>query len=94
MDNRLEDKEGELIEIKFGLQDSPLMVQLTKHVNNLLITQATNKSAVLDCFKTKINNPELEGFNSRVNQIVDYYGVNACKDWFKLIYDWKFEEVA
>jgi hypothetical protein len=48
----------------------------------------------LDCFKTKINNPELEGFNSRVNQIVDYYGVNACKDWFKLIYDWKFEEVA
>jgi len=91
MDNRLE---GEVIHIKFKLDDSPVSVQLTKHINALLIYQDTNRKAVLDCFKTKLRNPELEGFNLRVNQIVDHYGVKACKDWFTLIYDWKFSEVA
>ena len=86
--------EGEVIQVKFAMADSPIQVQITKHVNALLAYQDTNRRAVLDCFKTKLNNPELEGFNSRVNQIVDHYGVDVCKEWFTLIYDWKFEVAA
>ena len=97
----IEEKCGELIKVDFPLGDSPRDVQLTYHINNVLLTYPARKKEILECFKKCLNKKKLiitynDKFHfdvkPRIQQIVDIYGIPACRNWFKLIYGWEIKK--
>lgn len=95
MDDRLEkeeEKTGELIKIKFRMDESPVAVQITKHINNLLLTYPAQRKQILTEFKRTLTTPELKSLNFRIGQLVDHYGVFTFRTWFKDIYGWSFNQ--
>jgi len=83
-------KEGKLIMGRFPLSNSPLAVQLTIHINNMFITWPKQKKDLLRDFKGALNGSK-EG-SKRAHQLIDHYGMNFCKQWFKDIYGWEFKQ--
>lgn len=76
----------------FYMHKSPVDVQLTKHINNLLFTKNWDKKSTLETFKNF-----LKGIDStdkisyrRIKEIVNYYGIMKCRQWFTEIYGWEF----
>ncbi len=81
MDNRL----------TFPLARQPIAFQLTIHINNLIAGEGSGR--VLQEFKDAL----YLGTDSsmyHVNNIIDYYGEDDCKDYFTLVYGWEFKETA
>lgn len=94
MVNRTDQKEvveyvNNVVEVGFALKTSPVDVQLTVHVNNLLNTYGAQ---VINEFKDKLNNPESVG-GQQITQLINYYGIEVVKNWFTLIYGWDFKKV-
>lgn len=80
--------------VKFKIEDRPIAVQLTIHVNNLILTYGSK--SIIPEFKSILYNPELlnESGSLMVKQIINHYGVGTCQKWFKDIYGWGFEKVG
>ena len=73
----------------FPLQKQPIPVQLTVHINNLIVSYS--KEVIINDFKDSLNGetPNI----TKVSDLIDYYGVEDCRDFFQLVYGWKFKEV-
>lgn len=93
MDAKLNDKGGELVNVKFPMNSSPVAVQLTKHINNIFLTYPKQNKAVLSYFREYLQDEAMNvnGPAIRIRTIVDYYGKPAVKKWFRDIYGWKFK---
>lgn len=93
--NQIETGESQNVTVgDFPMFGQPIPYQLTIHVNNLF-TQY-DKTMITNTFKNLLENPEYIGKSghTRINQIIDYYGVDLCRDWFTLVYGWQFGEIA
>jgi hypothetical protein len=78
---------------EFKLTKSPVSVQLTVHINNLLITYGSHN--IIPLFKDYLFNPtslEKDKSGIVVQNIIRYYGIKTCQDWFTLIYGWNFTQ--
>ena len=90
-------EEGTLnvVAVDFPMFSRPVDVQLTIHINNLLSTYGSK--TILAVFKDFLYNPEnMNNFShdARLGQMINYYGVEACQDWFASIYGWDFKKVG
>lgn len=77
---------------KFALLDRPIMSQLTVTINNLILTYGSN--SIIPQFKAALFNPEnISIYNTGfiVRNVILYYGINSCKQYFAIIYGWKYE---
>ena len=82
---------GELIHVDFPMYEKPAGVQYTIHVNNLLATYPKQKKQIIKQFKDICKTDKISGLEHlRVRQIVEHYGINYTKQWFKDIYGWNF----
>jgi len=89
MDDRLE---CEVIKVKFKLEESPIAVQMTKHLSNMISTYGSK--SVLSEFKSTLSDKEFMAINT-VRQLVNHYGKSAWEKWFSDIYGWDLKkEVA
>ncbi len=79
-----------LFRIDTPLMRSPKAVQLTVHVNNILLTYPDDRSGVLKDFKKALTIPgykvEYEPIARTINNIGAYY----YKVWFGDIYGWTY----
>lgn len=97
MANRIKkEKIGDLVKIEFPMSKRPTAVQLTIHINNLLITYDISKQTVYDDFKAMLSYDKTSKkyCSVQVRQLVNYYGVKTCRKWFKDIYGWEFKRGA
>jgi hypothetical protein len=87
----IEEKLGELIAGHFGMAELPIFSQITKHVNNALLSTEKRKPLLKD-FRAYLEDSDQTKLNFRYRQIIDYYGVETFKSWFELIYGWEFKQ--
>lgn len=80
---------------RFALGQSPVAVQLTVHINNLLVQYGP---MVTREFKGILDNPEMldeaRDSNFRINQLIEFYGFETMRKWFTDIYGWTYKGAA
>lgn len=79
----------------FAMQNRPMAVQLTLHINNLICTY--DRKEVITTFKRRLNKLPYSvdrKINTRMESLLSYYGEDYIKNWFKEIYGWSFEGAA
>lgn len=89
------EKSGELIQGKFGLMNSPVDVQLTVHINNMFHTWGKNQTIQAIKHEYGMTQTDLSFGQAnalkRFDDINSYYGEKIVRQWFTLIYGWKFK---
>lgn len=95
MGKQLKKKKGEAAERRFPMMKSPVDVQLTVHINNILNTYPDMNKIVFDEFKQRIYNNNISVFSPMdrtIQQLINHYSPARFKAWFKLVYGWEFKE--
>jgi len=89
----VEPRTGEVRIGGFPLGQQPLDYQLTIHINNLI--QTYNPTLIIKLFKEKLYNPEMLNeplHGIRIRQVIVFYGVERCRQWFTNVYGWDFND--
>lgn len=91
---RIEENEviGELIRVEFPMYNKPAAVQLTVHVTNIIETIGKRKA--IKEFKALLNGQNPTSNTLAIRQVVNYYGIKYCRQWFNEIYGWEFKKEA
>lgn len=95
-----ENKEpGKLYKGHFPLADSPAAIQFTVHINNMLNTG--DKTTTIKVIKAMLYTNDLTQWGTtkrtpefRFKQLIEYYGIDYCRNWFNEIYGWEFKKEA
>lgn len=80
---------------RFKLGQSPVAVQITVHVQNLIIQYGPNitrefKSVLMESYESDL---ALDS-NFRIDQLIGHYGFEVVRQWFTDIYGWTYENAA
>ena len=82
---------GELVKHRFPLSYKPRAVQFTVHINNLI---GQNKNLIKD-IKEVLQKGKVESFTYfRIKELIDYYGMEYCREWFSEVYGWEFKKAV
>lgn len=73
----------------FKLMDEPIAVQMTVHVNNL---RNTYGDSVIKAFIDTLDGGMYVSLT--VEQLIEYYGIEYCRQWFTEFYGVKFKSEA
>jgi len=74
---------------RFAMIEKPIDVQITIHINNLILTYGTN---IIGEFKDYLYYPDLFVGGFQIKQLCNHYGDDKIKNWFGVIYGWDFKK--